>query len=249
MPNDLAASLKQTLIALIAPLRESATNVDLLRDWLAPLGYTPTTTDDPALPQIATKAQSIGASIEAIADGSLDSWDSISNLLQIGRQLQGLLADLRQFAATADPSKAAATLPDEIMSLLLATWLRREHPVFRRRRFFLPGDIQWLTPAGAEMTEPDWQAGYAKSVAVLLDGTAISEPDPRGDPVTDNRFLLLFNAGAEPITFTLPEPKLGGEWEIVVDTTYPEGIGNADLTPKSKVEVAGRAVIVLESEA
>jgi glycogen operon protein len=127
--------------------------------------------------------------------------------------------------------------------------LRREHPVFRRRRFFLSGDIQWLTPAGAEMTEPDWQAGYAKSVAVLLDGTAISEPDPRGDPVTDNRFLLLFNAGAEPITFTLTEPKLGGEWEIVVDTTYPEGIGNADLTPKSKVEVAGRAVIVLESEA
>jgi isoamylase len=127
--------------------------------------------------------------------------------------------------------------------------LRREHPVFRRRRFFLSGDIQWMTPAGAEMTEPDWQAGYAKSVAVLLDGTAISEPDPRGDPVTDNKFLLLFNAGAEPIAFTLPEPKLGGEWEIVVDTTYPEGIGPADLTPKSKVEVAGRAVIVLMSEA
>jgi isoamylase len=127
--------------------------------------------------------------------------------------------------------------------------LRREHPVFRRRRFFLPGDIQWLTPSGAEMTEPDWQAGYAKSVAVLLDGTAISEPDPRGDPVTDNKFLLLFNAGAEPIAFTLPEPRLGGEWEIVVDTTYPEGIGPADTTPKSKVEVAGRAVIILMSEA
>jgi hypothetical protein len=132
MPNDLAVSLKQTLIALIAPLRESATNPDLLRDWLAPLGYTPPTTDDPALPQIATKAESIGASLEAIADGSLVSWDSISNLLQIGRQLQDLLADLRQFAATADPSKAAATLPDEIMSLLLATWLRREHPVLFR---------------------------------------------------------------------------------------------------------------------
>jgi isoamylase len=127
--------------------------------------------------------------------------------------------------------------------------LRREHPVFRRRRFFLPGDIQWLTPSGAEMTEPDWQAGYAKSVAVLLDGTAISEPDPRGDPVTDNKFLLLFNAGAEPIDFTLPEPRLGGEWEIVIDTTYPDGAAPADMAPKSKVEVAGRAVVVLMSEA
>jgi isoamylase len=127
--------------------------------------------------------------------------------------------------------------------------LRREHPVFRRRRFFLPGDIQWLTPSGTEMTESDWQAGYAKSVAVLLDGTAISEPDPRGDPVTDNKFLLLFNAGAEPIDFTLPEPRLGGEWEIMIDTTYPEGLGPADTEPKSKVEVAGRAVVVLMSEA
>ena len=56
-------------------------------------------------------------------------------------------------------------------------------------------DIAWLTPAGDEMTEADWRASYAKSVAVFLNGSAISEPDPRGDPVTDKKFLLLFNAG------------------------------------------------------
>src|SRR6202041_4023221 len=57
--------------------------------------------------------------------------------------------------------------------------LRRRHPVFRRRRFFTgayPGagdgtgagtvDIAWLTPSGDEMTESDWRASYAKSVAV-----------------------------------------------------------------------------------
>ncbi|HTU72740.1 MAG TPA: glycogen debranching protein GlgX [Trebonia sp.] len=125
--------------------------------------------------------------------------------------------------------------------------LRRRHPVFRRRRFFRPGDIQWLTPAGQEMTESDWQAGYAKSVAVLLDGSAISEPDPRGCPVTDSKFLMLFNAGIEPITFTLPEPHLGGEWTIVIDTTAPRGIPEAPDLPKSKVEVASHAVIVLMS--
>ncbi|HMD23852.1 MAG TPA: glycogen debranching protein GlgX, partial [Streptosporangiaceae bacterium] len=85
--------------------------------------------------------------------------------------------------------------------------LRRRHPVFRRRRFFhgpFTGsgagttDITWLTPAGDEMTEEDWQASFARSVAVFLNGSAISEPDPRGDPVTDKKFLLLFNAGAEP---------------------------------------------------
>jgi hypothetical protein len=132
MNNDLARSIKQTLIALLAPLRDSAASPDLLRDWLAPLGYTSTTTSDPALTQIFASAEAIGTSLEAIADGSLDSWDALTNLFQVGRQLQGLLTDLRQFAASADPSKAAATLPDEIMSLLLATWLRREHPILFR---------------------------------------------------------------------------------------------------------------------
>ncbi len=126
--------------------------------------------------------------------------------------------------------------------------LRRRHPVFRRRRFFKgKADIAWLTPAGDPMTEADWQASYAKSVAVFLNGAAITEPDPRGDPVTDMKFLLLFNAGAEPITFTLPGAKLGSDWEVVIDTLSPDGIGEAEgFGPKSKIEVAGRAVVVLQ---
>ncbi|HLH85000.1 MAG TPA: glycogen debranching protein GlgX [Trebonia sp.] len=137
--------------------------------------------------------------------------------------------------------------------------LRRRHPVFRRRRFFkgaLTGrgdrgtaDIAWLTPAGDEMTDADWNASYAKSVAVLLNGTAITEPDPRGEPVSDVKFLLLFNAGAEPITFTLPEARLGIGWEVVIDTTSPRGdpVDAIGALPRTKVEVAGRAVIVLRS--
>src|SRR5580700_10032280 len=136
--------------------------------------------------------------------------------------------------------------------------LRRRHPVFRRRRFFhgpFTGsgagttDITWLTPAGDEMTEEDWQASFARSVAVFIHGAAISEPDPRGDPVTDKKFLLLFNAGAEPITFTIPEATLGTDWEIVIDTLSPRG-DPADaigFLPKTKVEVASRAIVVLRS--
>jgi isoamylase len=130
--------------------------------------------------------------------------------------------------------------------------------VFRRRRFFhgpFTGsgagttDITWLTPAGDEMTEEDWRASYARSVAVFLNGSAISEPDPRGDPVTDKKFLLLFNAGAEPITFTIPKATLGTDWEIVIDTLSARGdpaeaIG---FLPTTKVEVASRAIVVLRS--
>ena len=53
--------------------------------------------------------------------------------------------------------------------------LRAAHPVFRRRRFFsgrpvrqrggdgLP-DIAWFAPDGSEMTDEDWESGFAKSV-------------------------------------------------------------------------------------
>jgi isoamylase len=141
--------------------------------------------------------------------------------------------------------------------------LRRRHPVFRRRRFFQGAyrgagdgsggdaavDIAWLTPSGDEMTDADWRASYAKSVAVFLNGSAITEPDPRGDRVTDRKFLLLFNAGADPITFTIPEARLGTDWEIVVDTETPRGDPKDAIgfLPKNKVEVASHAVTVLRS--
>jgi len=88
---------------------------------------------------------------------------------------------------------------------------------------------------------------------VFLNGAAITEPDPRGDPVTDMKFLLMFNAGAEPITFTLPEARLGADWEHVIDTASLRGGlgglgGEAEgFSPKTKIEVAGRAVVVLRS--
>jgi len=137
--------------------------------------------------------------------------------------------------------------------------LRREHPVFRRRRFFLghpltgasdgPGDIVWLTPVGGEMTEDDWRSAAAKALAVYLNGEAISEPDPRGERISDDRFLLLFNAHAEPVTFTLPEARFGPEWEIMADTAGAHITAiHGDLPPltaKSEFEVRSRSVVVL----
>jgi isoamylase len=137
--------------------------------------------------------------------------------------------------------------------------MRRDHPVFRRRRFFRghpsptpgdAGDIVWLTPAGQEMTQADWNAGYARSLAVFLNGDAITEPDPRGDPISDDRFLLLFNAGSEPITFTLPVAALAPGWDLVIDTTLPTGVAphGISLQPRAELKVASRAVAVLRSK-
>ncbi|KAF4410608.1 MULTISPECIES: glycogen debranching protein GlgX [Streptomyces] len=112
-------------------------------------------------------------------------------------------------------------------------WLRRDHPVFRRRRFFhgrpVEGthddlsDIAWFTPDGKEMTQRDWQAAHARSLAVFLNGSAISEPGARGERITDDSFLLLFNASDRDQDFTVPLDH-GRQWQVVVDTARSEGI-------------------------
>jgi isoamylase len=115
--------------------------------------------------------------------------------------------------------------------------LRRLHPVFRRRRFFsgrpaaAPGrggeaglaDIVWLTPSGRAMTAADWQVGYARSLAVFLNGNAITEPGPHGEPLRDDDFLLLVNAHSAPVTFVLPTARFAAAWQILVDTSAPAG--------------------------
>src|SRR6266568_3155997 len=106
--------------------------------------------------------------------------------------------------------------------------LRADHAVFRRRRFFrgLParggrnrlGDIAWFTLVGEEMTADDWDAGFAKSLTVFLNGRAISEPDRRGERVHDDSFLLLFNASEEDLRFVIPPRRYGPRWSKVLDT-------------------------------
>ncbi|MGH3181801.1 MAG: glycogen debranching enzyme, partial [Streptosporangiaceae bacterium] len=96
-----------------------------------------------------------------------------------------------------------------------------------------------------EMTDADWDASYAKSLAVFLNGDAISEPDPRGGKITDASFLMLFNAHSKPLTFTLPEASYAAGWEVVIDTAL--GVPGAIHPPKKEIEVCDRSVVVLRS--
>ncbi|WP_326687367.1 glycogen debranching protein GlgX [Streptomyces sp. NBC_01795] len=118
--------------------------------------------------------------------------------------------------------------------------LRRDHPVFRRRRFFHGGptegthdelsDIAWFTPQGEEMNPGDWQEAQAGSLTVFLNGNAISEPGEQGERITDDSFLLLFNAEAEPLDFMIPVDH-GREWELIVNTAE-ETVHPAGARPK-----------------
>ncbi|MUL43484.1 glycogen debranching protein GlgX [Streptomonospora sp. PA3] len=131
--------------------------------------------------------------------------------------------------------------------------LRREHPVFRRRRFFqgrkagqsgLP-DIAWLRTDGRSMGGDDWRAG-GRVLGVFLNGDAISDPDPRGRPVRDDSFLLLLNSSTEAVEFTLPGEEYGTAWQTTLDTAEPD-VADRPLVPASgTVQVIDRALLLLK---
>ncbi|TDL45522.1 glycogen debranching protein GlgX [Microbacterium oleivorans] len=133
--------------------------------------------------------------------------------------------------------------------------LRRDHPTFRRRRFFdgrpvrreegapLP-DIAWIRPDGSEMQPEDWDSGFGRAVGVFLNGDGIRERDRRGEEIHDRHFFVFFNAGDETVEFTVPTASASPKWEIIVDTAG--GAADAPIVdPGGTVSVGGRALVVL----
>ena len=132
--------------------------------------------------------------------------------------------------------------------------LRRQHPVFRRRRFFeeaVPGpgsldDLAWFDPSGAPMDEGGWAAPETVTVWAYLNGDGIPYPDPDGNPVRDDSFLIAFNAYWDPVRFVIPAA-VGGPWTAELDTTTPEG-APAEATPHAAgdaLNLPGRSLLVL----
>ena len=135
----------------------------------------------------------------------------------------------------------------------------KSHPIFQQRKWFqgraLYGkgvtDIAWYLPNGKEMTEQNWQVGYAKSLAVFLNGQQIHSRDQYGKPIIDNSFYLMFNAHYEPITFTLPRGLDDVRcWEKVVDTSQPslDSQKPAEFKPGKTLRVEARSLVVLQSQ-
>ena len=161
------------------------------------------------------------------------------------------------------------TLREENAELLALTArlaeFRREHPVFHRRRWFqgrpIHGetvtDIGWFSHDGTDMSEEDWESGFAKSVGVFLNGDAIPDPDPRGEKVTDDSFIVLFNAHYESLPFTIPSRDWGDHWVVVLDTddlringsgmaAWEPGLGEGEPVKKGEqIDVGARSLMVL----
>jgi isoamylase len=137
------------------------------------------------------------------------------------------------------------------------TALRRDHPVFRRRRFFdgrpvrrVTGtpirDIAWFTPDGSEMSEETWGVPFGKCIAVYLNGDGIPDTDPRGERISDDSFLLCFNGHHEPVDFTTPPCEYAEKWQVVLDTT--DGIHPGQplaANAGDRITVQARSLLVL----
>lgn len=140
--------------------------------------------------------------------------------------------------------------------------LRREHPNFRRWKWFKgqagwqdgTSDISWFGCNGRPLTEDDWNVGYAKSLLVMLNGDRIAGLDDRGNRVLDDHFCLLFNAHHESVEFTLPyEDDSKKLWMLIVNTAEPQNTGDNPamrwlLKPGEKIIVPDRTVMVLKHE-
>jgi len=133
--------------------------------------------------------------------------------------------------------------------------LRNGHPLFRRHYFFkgqpIRGgevkDIIWLNPAGAEMSDVDWDQESSRCLGVHFVGDSLFETDGRGRRLIDDNLLLLINAHHEDIAFTLPEFDGYHSWDALLDTFDATG------TPESSrykvgqsYPVHGRSLVLLK---
>ncbi|MDP9432177.1 MAG: glycogen debranching protein GlgX [Actinomycetota bacterium] len=133
--------------------------------------------------------------------------------------------------------------------------LRHDHHVFRRRRYFQGrpvrgsrgiDDIVWLTFAGEQMSDEDWNAGFAKTFAVFLNGHGIPDPDARGQRLVDDSFLMIFNAHHDDLPFTMPPQEFGEGWHVVIDTAAPLVSPEETLKPLEELTVDARSLLLLK---
>lgn len=147
-----------------------------------------------------------------------------------------------------------ATLPEnqglfEFVCRLIR--LRKQHPVFSRRRFFqgqpIHGigvkDIFWLNPAGEEINDEEWSHAFARCLGMFLLGEALEEQNERGEWIKDDDILLLLNAHHEEVPFSLP-------WrdpcEVLLDTALGLDAGQFRYQQVDKpYPLQGRSLVLL----
>ena len=134
--------------------------------------------------------------------------------------------------------------------------LRRDHPTFRRARFFdghpvkrgAQGDpwpdLEWLRPSGELMLPEDWEAGFGKAIGMFLNGQGIHGRGPRGERIVDRNFLIWFSADSDELEVVIPDVFDGTRWDVVVDTSATD-VDRAPLVAGDRLTMAPHSLVVL----
>jgi glycogen operon protein len=130
--------------------------------------------------------------------------------------------------------------------------IRKQQPLFQRGRFLTGAfneeigvkDVAWLTPAGLEQTEEQWNDPVARCLGMLVDGRA--QPTGIRRAGADRTLLLLLNAHYDEIPFKVPQVPGGTRWQCLMDTFDDERMNGPTIVSDNEYPLAGRSVALLE---
>ncbi len=129
---------------------------------------------------------------------------------------------------------------------------RRDHPAFRRRRWFqdrpIHGEeaqeIAWFTPDGAAMGVDRWHDPVDQGLGVYISGDGLVDID--GLAVRDDSFYLAINPDGNARSFILPAANHQAAWVTCLDTTaatpFPDD--GARYEAGATVVVDGHGIVV-----
>ena len=132
---------------------------------------------------------------------------------------------------------------------------RQAHPVFCRHQWFFGReihgsgvvDIGWFNPDGSTIDDREWHDSSTRAINIFLNGAEIPNLDSRGQRILDDSFLLFFNPSEQALDFTVPSSVNAQEWQVVLDTSDPDGFieeGKVYKRDHSAV-VKARSLVVL----
>ena len=79
-------------------------------------------------------------------------------------------------------------------------------------------------------------------------GEGLKEVSDRGQPITDQSFLLLMNAHYEPVPFTLPSLAQEREWLTLVDTAHTTESNGHRFRDSELYPLQARSLVLLTQQ-
>ena len=107
---------------------------------------------------------------------------------------------------------------------------RKAHPALRREAYYTNEEIQWFDPAGKV---PDWFDLRQNCLACLIRTRE------------EGGLFLMFNAGCEGVTFSVPPAASLRGWRIAADTAKSSPLEEAALANPAQYLVQSRSSVIL----